>query len=70
MGTLPEDTSKVPLATGLQTALLYPSTILAPGQSIERQYTVYAGPKEYNMLARMRSRSAEASDRPPVATNS
>jgi len=40
-----------PVPFGLQTTLDYPSAVLAPGQAIERQYTIYAGPKEYKRLA-------------------
>jgi YidC/Oxa1 family membrane protein insertase len=38
---------------GFETALVYPETVLAPGQSIDRQFDVYSGPKEYNALARL-----------------
>ena len=27
--------------------------MIAPGQAVERLYTIYAGPKEYKTLARM-----------------
>ncbi|MEO7299988.1 MAG: membrane protein insertase YidC [Verrucomicrobiota bacterium] len=38
---------------GIQTSLAYPSLMLAANQGMERQYTIYAGPKEYNSLARI-----------------
>jgi YidC/Oxa1 family membrane protein insertase len=38
---------------GLQTALVYPGTVLGPNESISRNYTIFAGPKEYNTLARI-----------------
>jgi len=41
---------------GFQTALLYPETVLAPGQVLERRYDVFAGPKEYKTLDRLASR--------------
>jgi YidC/Oxa1 family membrane protein insertase len=37
---------------GYETALFYPSTNLAAHASIDRTYMIYAGPKEYNLLAR------------------
>lgn len=39
--------------TGLQTSFAYPSSTLAANQSVERHFTIYAGPKEYNALARI-----------------
>ncbi|MBU6399130.1 MAG: membrane protein insertase YidC [Verrucomicrobia bacterium] len=41
---------------GFQTAFVYPELRLAPHQSVARQFTIYAGPKEYNTLARIGSR--------------
>jgi YidC/Oxa1 family membrane protein insertase len=38
---------------GYQTALVYPATHLDPHQSAEQSFTFYAGPKEYNGLARI-----------------
>jgi YidC/Oxa1 family membrane protein insertase len=38
---------------GIQTSLAYPSLTLTANQGMERQYTIYAGPKEYNTLARI-----------------
>jgi YidC/Oxa1 family membrane protein insertase len=37
---------------GFQTAFVYPELTLAPGQSVERQFTLFVGPKEYKTLAR------------------
>lgn len=34
-------------------AIVYPQTVLTNGQAIEREFTIYAGPKEYNTLARI-----------------
>jgi YidC/Oxa1 family membrane protein insertase len=42
-----------PLPFGFQTALLYPELTLSAGQVLERQYQVYAGPKEYRILDQM-----------------
>jgi YidC/Oxa1 family membrane protein insertase len=39
------------LNNGYETALFYPATNLAGNAAIERTYTFYAGPKEYNRLA-------------------
>jgi YidC/Oxa1 family membrane protein insertase len=38
---------------GYETALIYNSTNLAPKQVVERQVVLYAGPKEYQTLARL-----------------
>jgi YidC/Oxa1 family membrane protein insertase len=38
---------------GYQTAFVYPEMILAPGQQVQRRFEVFAGPKEYNTLARL-----------------
>jgi YidC/Oxa1 family membrane protein insertase len=42
-----------PAAPGYQTALGYPSTVITGSGHLERQFAVYAGPKEYNTLARL-----------------
>lgn len=41
------------MTNGFQTALAYPGAVLEPGKSLTRTYTVYAGPKEYNGLAKI-----------------
>jgi YidC/Oxa1 family membrane protein insertase len=38
---------------GYQTAFVYPATPLGPHQSVEQSFTFYAGPKEYNGLAKI-----------------
>ncbi len=38
---------------GFQTAFAYPAMVLAPNQQLERQFHIFAGPKEYNTLARL-----------------
>ncbi|MEW6301984.1 MAG: membrane protein insertase YidC [Verrucomicrobiota bacterium] len=38
---------------GYQGAFVYPEQTLAPGQALVREYEVYAGPKEYNVLAKL-----------------
>ncbi len=38
---------------GFQTGFLYPGALLQPGQRLERAFDIYAGPKEYNTLARL-----------------
>lgn len=40
-----------PAPQGVQTALVYPAQTLAPNASLERDVTVYAGPKELRTLA-------------------
>ena len=47
----PKDTAA--MTNGLQTALAYPATVLNPGASIARTYTIYAGPKDYNRLSKI-----------------
>ncbi len=37
---------------GQEAALAYPQTVLAPGAALEREYSLYAGPKEYYSLSR------------------
>ncbi len=39
------------LTNGYQASLVYPSATLAASQTIESDFTFYAGPKEYNRLA-------------------
>jgi YidC/Oxa1 family membrane protein insertase len=38
---------------GYQTAFIYPAARLDPHQSVEQSFTYYAGPKEYNGLAKI-----------------
>ncbi len=38
---------------GYQAAFAYTATVLKPGEKLERQLTLYAGPKEYNTIARL-----------------
>ena len=38
---------------GLQTAFLFPELTLAPDQTVERRFEVFAGPKEYRTLDRL-----------------
>jgi YidC/Oxa1 family membrane protein insertase len=38
---------------GYETALVYPQSVLAPNEVIEEQFSIYAGPKEYRILARL-----------------
>jgi YidC/Oxa1 family membrane protein insertase len=42
-----------PAPQGIQTALVYPTAILAAHQAVERQIVLFAGPKEYRLLARI-----------------
>jgi YidC/Oxa1 family membrane protein insertase len=45
-----------PPPEGYEAALIYPAQTLAPGQSLERQIHLFAGPKEYQTLARIGDR--------------
>jgi YidC/Oxa1 family membrane protein insertase len=38
---------------GYEAALVYPGAVLNPNQAIERQFDLYAGPKEYYTLSRL-----------------
>ncbi len=42
-----------PQTLGFQASFVYPATNLAPNQAIERQFNIYAGPKEYKILVRL-----------------
>ncbi|MGA2242852.1 MAG: membrane protein insertase YidC [Verrucomicrobiota bacterium] len=48
-----EPVPDAPALQGIQTALVYPSATLAAHQAIERQIVLFAGPKEYRLLARI-----------------
>ena len=48
--------SNAPAQEAYEAALLYPAETVAPHQSIERQVYIFAGPKEYQTLARIASR--------------
>ncbi len=48
-----EDSRANPKPVGFESALVYPATVIQPGQTIERFYTVFAGPKEYNTLVNL-----------------
>jgi YidC/Oxa1 family membrane protein insertase len=41
------------LTNGYEATLWYPGTTLQPHQTLDESYTFYAGPKEYNTLARI-----------------
>ncbi len=50
---LAADSKAVPQPVGFQTSFGYPGLTLSGNQGLEHQYTIYAGPKEYNTLARL-----------------
>ena len=50
---LAQDSRNLKQPYGHQTSFLYPGTNLPAGGRIERQFDFYAGPKEYNTLARV-----------------
>ncbi len=49
----PTNSTSASLTNGYQAAFVYPAAVVAPGKSIETDFTFYAGPKEYNRLAQM-----------------
>jgi YidC/Oxa1 family membrane protein insertase len=53
---IPPNRKNAPPPKGLQTAFAYPAVVLAPGQVVERQIYFFAGPKEYQTLARIANR--------------
>ncbi len=60
---LAADAKAVANPFGYQTAFAYGATVLAPGAKLERQFTVFTGPKEYNNLARLGSDFGNGIDR-------
>jgi YidC/Oxa1 family membrane protein insertase len=48
-----EDRRVVAQPFGIQTAFVYPTATLAPGQTVEWVLDVFAGPKEYHTLAKL-----------------
>jgi YidC/Oxa1 family membrane protein insertase len=50
---LATDSKAIADPAGYEAALVYPPMVLATNQVIERTFEVYAGPKEYNTLARL-----------------
>ena len=53
---LPAVTNQPPPATppaALQASLIYGATVLAQTQAVEREFVIYAGPKEYKRLTRI-----------------
>jgi YidC/Oxa1 family membrane protein insertase len=49
----PTNATSALLTNGYQAGFMYPAAVLAPGQTVESDFTIYAGPKEYNRLAQM-----------------
>jgi YidC/Oxa1 family membrane protein insertase len=49
------DTRMVAKPFGFEGSIVYPETTIAPGQTNEQVLAVYAGPREYNTLARIGS---------------
>ena len=45
-----------PVRKGLETTMAYPGLTLAPGQSTERKFNLFVGPKEYRTLAAIAGR--------------
>ena len=45
--------TNAPLQQGFEAALIYPEVKLAPGQATERDFVIFAGPKEFQTLARI-----------------
>jgi YidC/Oxa1 family membrane protein insertase len=44
---------QAPAGMGVETALVYPGQTLAPGQVLQRQITLYAGPKKFQALEKI-----------------
>jgi YidC/Oxa1 family membrane protein insertase len=44
---------KVAFSNGYTAALIYPAATLATNQIVQRQFVLYAGPKEYHLLAKV-----------------
>jgi len=59
---LPPNLRNAPPPKGYLTALAYPGLTIAPGQSFERQFNIFAGPKEYRTLARIADRFQNSVD--------
>ncbi|HEX3719129.1 MAG TPA: membrane protein insertase YidC [Verrucomicrobiae bacterium] len=49
----PTNSMSVLLTNGYQAAFTYPAAVLGPGQRLREDFIFYAGPKEYNRLAKM-----------------
>ena len=47
------DTRLIAKPVGYQAALVYPALNLPPGQTVEWQFDVFSGPKEFNTLAKL-----------------
>ena len=66
--TLPRPTegrysfSSSPPPKSYETKLVYPAVTLAPGGKVERQFNFFAGPKEYQTLARIADRFQNSVD--------
>jgi len=52
-GVNPTNPAKGPQPPGYQTALDYPPITLEPGKPLEQGFQIFAGPKEYKILARL-----------------
>ena len=48
--------TNAPAPQGYEAALVYPAVALSPGQAVEREIQLFAGPKEYQTLARIGDR--------------
>jgi YidC/Oxa1 family membrane protein insertase len=59
---LPPNLKNAPPPKGFLTALAYPGATIAPGQKLERQFHIFAGPKEYRTLARIADRFQNSVD--------
>jgi Preprotein translocase subunit YidC len=50
---LRENSQLVKTPEGYETTLVYPALTLGPDQVVQKQFSIYAGPKEYQTLARL-----------------
>jgi YidC/Oxa1 family membrane protein insertase len=52
----PHSDPKNPAPKAFETVVVYPPATIAPGQSLERRFNLFAGPKEYRTLDRISAR--------------
>jgi YidC/Oxa1 family membrane protein insertase len=48
--------TNAPAPAGYETVMIYPAVTLSPGQVVQRQFLLFAGPKEYRTLAGIAAR--------------
>ena len=48
-----QDNRALPHPVGFQSGFVYPESMLNPNGVVEREYDIFAGPREYNLLAKL-----------------